>query len=77
MPVGTAVRHVLGRQFVLSEVFSSCWRGKSAHANTRRIFAGSLTQGVARKKTLALPWATLLRPLRGLEAIFIDRGDLK
>jgi hypothetical protein len=33
-----------------------------------------MTQGIAREKSLALPWATLLRPLRGLDVIFIDRG---
>ena len=35
-----------------------------------------IAQGVARNKSLALPWATLLRPLRGLDVIFIDRVDL-
>jgi hypothetical protein len=34
-----------------------------------------MTQGVARQESLALPWATLLRPLRGLEAIFIGSRE--
>ena len=36
-----------------------------------------MTQGVARQKSLALPWAALLSPLRGLDVIFIDYVDLK
>jgi hypothetical protein len=66
-PKATAGRNALGRLSVFIEVFSSYWRGRTPHANTRRIVADSLTQGVARKKSLALPWAIFLRPLRGLE----------
>ncbi len=29
----------------------------------------------ARPPSLALPWATLLRPLRGLDVIFIEREE--
>jgi hypothetical protein len=77
VPVGTAVRHALGRQSLFAEVFSSCWRGESAHANTTRVVADSLTQGVAGVKAPALLWATLVPPLRGLEAIFIRGGELE
>ncbi len=77
MPVGTAARHALGRQSLFTEVFSSCWRGRTPHANTRRVVADSLTQGIAAVKAPALPWATLLRPLHGLEAIFIRGGELE
>ncbi|HVN78530.1 MAG TPA: hypothetical protein VMW38_05990 [Terriglobia bacterium] len=36
-----------------------------------------MTEGVARQKQIALPWATLLCPLCGLNVIFIRSGDLK
>ena len=38
--------------------------------------AYTITQGGARQKSLAVPWATLL-PLRGLTFIFIGRGELE
>ncbi len=38
---------------------------------------GDVAQGIAGVKAPALPWATLLRPLRGLEAIFICGGELE
>ncbi len=83
MPVGTAVRHALGIRFrnraqLLDQArgYETPERRFSAPDRGVRVGGYTITQGVARQKSLALPWATLLRPLRGLDVIFIDRVDL-
>ena len=65
----TADRDALGRQSVFTEIFSWCWRGKPAHANTMRIIAKSLAQVVAGVKAPALPYTS--SPTAWAGAIFI------